>query len=87
MTLPEQALLRRRRQILDNETGPSQRFNAGGHPDTSIREGTLHRDALRHDPWHQDTWYPDARHQDNWARNFVDRLAGLVRKIGGNNPS
>jgi hypothetical protein len=65
MTLPEHALPKRRRQILDDETGATRRLNASKHPDTSAHEDTLH--------------------QDTWARNFVDRLAGLVRKIGGKN--
>jgi hypothetical protein len=87
MTLPEHALPKRRRQILDDETGEAHRFNASEHPDTSIPEGTLHRDALHEDALHRNTLHRDTRHQDNWARSFVDRLAGLVRKIGGNNPS
>jgi len=70
MTLPEHALLRRRRQILDDETQDAHRFNASEPPDTSGHQDTLH----------QDTWHPDT-----WTRNFVDRLAGLVRKIGGKN--
>jgi hypothetical protein len=63
MTRPEQAPLKRRRQILDDETTGAHRFDASKRPDTSA-----HRDAS---------------HQDTWARNFVNRLAGLIRKIGG----
>jgi hypothetical protein len=66
MTLPEHALRKRRRQILDDETGEARRFDASEHRDSY---------ALHQDPLHQDTW----------VRNFVDRLAGLLRKIGGKN--
>jgi hypothetical protein len=62
MTLPEQALLRRRRQILDDETGAAHRFNGG------TREDKIHEDA---------------NHEDRWVHSFVDRLAGLIRNIGG----
>jgi hypothetical protein len=67
---PEHALPKRRRQILDDETQGAHRINASERSD-----GSGHQDAL-----HQDTL-----HQDTWARNFVDRLAVLVRKIGGKN--
>jgi hypothetical protein len=69
MTLPERALPRRRRQILSDQTGASER------PDTPGNNILAHQD-----PPHQDPPY-----QDTWAGNFVDRLAGLVRKIGGTN--
>jgi hypothetical protein len=62
MTLPEQTLLRRRRQILDDETGAAHRLS----------EGTR-----------QDTVLEDANHGDRWVSSFVDRLAGLIRNIGG----
>jgi hypothetical protein len=70
MTLPKHALPKRRRQILDDQTQ-----DASGQPDASGRQHSLHRDTL-----HQDTL-----NRDTWARNFVDRLAVLVRKIGGKN--
>jgi hypothetical protein len=70
MTLPEQALLKRRRQILNDETVGARRLQARAHPDTSAHQGPSHQDAL---------------HQDSWATSFVDRLAGLIRKIGGKN--
>jgi hypothetical protein len=41
MTLPEQALLRNRRQILDDETGAAQRFNGGAQEDTRHQEPTV----------------------------------------------
>jgi hypothetical protein len=47
-----------------------QTQDASGQPDASGHQHSLHRDTL---------------HQDTWARNFVDRLAVLVRKIGGKN--
>jgi hypothetical protein len=68
MTLPEHALLRRRRQILDDETQDAPRFNASEPADASV---------------HPDTLHPDTLHPDAWTRDFVDRLAILVRKIGG----
>ena len=67
MTLPEHALPRRRRQILDDETQDAPRFHASGPSDAS---------------GHSETSHPDI-----WARDFVDRLAVLVRKIGGKNQS
>jgi hypothetical protein len=60
-------LPRRRRQILDDETQDALRFNASEPADA------LHQDAL----------HTDALHTDAWTRDFVDRLAILVRKIGG----
>jgi hypothetical protein len=69
MTLPEQALLRRRRQILSDRTGANER------PDTPGNNIPARQDAPDQDPPYQDTW----------AGNFVERLAGLVRKIGGKN--
>jgi hypothetical protein len=72
---PEHALPKRRRQILDDETQGAHCINASERPDASG-----HQDAL-----HQDTLHQDTLHQDTWARNFVDRLAVLVRKIGGKN--
>jgi hypothetical protein len=85
MTLPEKALLKRRRQILDDETGAAHRFNVDTHQDTSRPEDALRQDIRRQDIRHQDAQHPDALHQDTWARNFVDRLARLIQKIGGNN--
>jgi hypothetical protein len=82
MMLPERALPKRRRQILDDETQDAHRFNASGQPDTSG-----HPDTLRRDPLYQDPLYQDPSYQDAWARHFVDRLAVLVRKIGGKNQS
>jgi hypothetical protein len=38
MTLPEQALLKRRRQILDDETGGTDRFDTAPPDDTWARE-------------------------------------------------
>ena len=58
MTSPEQRLLSRRRQILDDETEEARRIHAQDH---------------------QGGWADG----NNWVKNFVDRLAGLVRKIGG----
>jgi hypothetical protein len=75
MTLPEKALPQRRRQILDDETGTAHRFNVSRRQDTSQPE----------DPLHGGTFQQDTFHQDNWTSNFVDRLAGLIRKLGGNN--
>jgi len=69
---PEHALPKRRRQILDDETQDAHRFNASEPSDASGHPDTLHQDAL---------------HPDAWAKDFVDRLAVLVRKIGGKNPS
>jgi hypothetical protein len=69
MTLPEHALLRRRRQILSDGTGANER------PDTPGNNIPTRQDPTNQDPPNQDTW----------AGNFVDRLAGLVRKIGGKN--
>jgi hypothetical protein len=63
MTLPEHALLRRRRQILNDDTQDALRFNASEPSDASGQPHTLHPDA--------------------WTSDFVDRLAFLVRKIGG----
>jgi hypothetical protein len=68
MTLPEHALPRRRRQILDDETQDARRVNASEPLDASGHQDTLHQEAL---------------HPDAWTRDFVDRLAILVRKIGG----
>jgi hypothetical protein len=45
MTLPEQALLRNRRQILDDETGAAHRFNGGARQDVPHQE-----------PIHEDNW-------------------------------
>jgi hypothetical protein len=68
MTPPEHALPKRRRQILNDETQDALRFNASEPADASLHQDTLHQDAL---------------HPDAWTRDFVDRLAILVRKIGG----
>jgi hypothetical protein len=69
MTLPEQALLRRRRQILSDRTGANERTDTPGN----------------NIPAQQDPSYQDAPYQDTWAGNFVDRLAALVQRIGGKN--
>ncbi len=60
MTPPEQDSPKQRRQILDNESGKVERFDARGNEHAGI-------------------------HDDTWVRNFVARLAELVRKIGGKN--
>jgi hypothetical protein len=57
MTYPEQALLKRRRQILDDETGDSRNFNTPPQDNTWARETA-------------------------WAKNFVSRLAEVVRSMG-----
>jgi hypothetical protein len=68
MTQPEQALLKRRRQILDDETGDAPRFDPSKLEDTWAQKG-----------WAQKDWV----HEDAWVRNFIGRLNGLVRNIGG----
>jgi hypothetical protein len=66
MARPEQPLPRRRRQILDDETGGAHHFNAREYEDTWVQG---------------ETWaYGDA-----WVKNFIVRLAALVRSIGGKN--
>ena len=57
MTYPEQALLKRRRQILDDETEDSHRF------DTPLPDNIWARETA-------------------WAKNFVSRLAEVVRNMG-----
>jgi hypothetical protein len=67
MTLPEHALPKRRRQILDDETG-AHRFSAGTHENIWP---------------HQDPAQDASAHQDRWVRSFMTRLAGLVRNLDG----
>jgi hypothetical protein len=69
MTLSEPALHRRRRQILDDET----QDNAQG---ASRFNASGRSDA---------SGRPETSHPDIWARDFVDRLAVLVRKVGYKN--
>jgi hypothetical protein len=57
MTYPEQALLKRRRQILDDETGDLHRL------DTPLPDNIWARETA-------------------WAKDFVSRLAEVVRKLG-----
>ena len=45
MTLPEQAI-KRRRQILDDETGDAHRFNASAYPDIRAPEHSRVKDFI-----------------------------------------
>jgi hypothetical protein len=64
---PEQALLKRRRQILDDETGAAPVSRASGPEDASVT---------------QDVGREDIGREDVWVKSFLSRLAGLVRDIG-----
>lgn len=67
MTLPEQGLPKRRRQILDDETGDAHHSNPREY------EGSgENRDTSNKDSWED---------QDTWVKHFVARLAGLVRNF------
>jgi hypothetical protein len=67
MTLPEHTSPKRRRQILDDETG-AHRFDASAHENTWPHE-ELAPDA--------------SAHEDVWVRSFMTRLAGLIRNLDG----
>jgi hypothetical protein len=53
----------------DNGIDPASRVDGRGHDDTHP-----HQDAVSHQ---------DASDQDAWVANFIGRLTGLVRHIGG----
>jgi hypothetical protein len=80
MTLPEKVFLKRPHQEPTREENlrrePASRKNTSLHEVTSSHQDTSHQAAS-----HQ-----DASHQDTWVTNFIARLAGLVRQIGGKKP-
>ena len=69
MTLPEHLLLKRRLQILDDTTRDAH------------RSGTLEPDGRA--PASGDTFEDSSQDssQDSWVKNFMSRLAGLVRHL------
>jgi hypothetical protein len=71
MTQPKQASPKRRPQIPDQDRGQADRADVRGHKDEDSQRGN--EDASSR----QDV------HQDVWVTNFIGRLAGLVRNIGG----
>jgi hypothetical protein len=76
MDQPKQALPKRRPQIRDHQSGQTHRFGTG-EPDRkrASEAASLPQDARQDE--HQD------EHQDPWVTNFIGRLAGLVRDVGG----
>ncbi len=52
MTTPERLLARRRRQIMDDETGEPRELHT-------------------------------TEHEDSWVRDFIARLAEVIRSMGG----
>jgi hypothetical protein len=63
MTHPE----KRRRQILDDETGQAQRFDTSRSGDTSAPRSNRVQDDSR-------------LQQDTWVTSFVGRLQALIRQ-------
>lgn len=81
MTLPEHRLLQRR---LATSTGNANGRNTLEQEDASLRQAGPHQDSSLQDTSRQDNLHDDpALHEDSWVTNFVARLAGLVRHIGG----
>jgi hypothetical protein len=77
MTQPKHALPRRQTQIPDEGIAP--RIGVREHKDAPPhQDAPAHQDALDQDALDQ-----DALDQDAWVSNFIGRLAGLVRHIGG----
>jgi hypothetical protein len=70
MALPQQPLPRRRRQILDDQTGGAHRFDSSEYEDTWAK-----------DTWAENNWAKDS--EDNWVKRLIARLAGLIRGVGG----
>jgi hypothetical protein len=79
MTQPKQASPKRRPQIPDQDRGQADRVDGRGHQDEDSRRGN--EDASSRQDVQQDA--PEDVHQDVWLTNFIGRLAGLVRNIGG----
>jgi hypothetical protein len=77
MTLPEDILLKRRLATAADMTGKAQPRDARQHE----HEDRAHQDASLYDDTspHEDT----SSHEDTWVTNFIGRLAGLVRNVGG----
>jgi hypothetical protein len=75
MTLPEPILPARRLQ--ERTRDENLRREPASRKNTSLHEAT----SLKQDALHHDTSY-----QDTWVTNFITRLAGLVRHIGGKKP-
>jgi hypothetical protein len=72
-----QALPRHRPQTLDEKSGQAPRFDIGKHEDVVHRQ--VSEDALPRHP------HPDSQDagKDPWVTNFIRRLAGRLRDIGG----
>jgi hypothetical protein len=93
MTQPKHALPRRRPPIADDGIGQTPRAGVREHGDTnphqradqdkSSHRDAQHQDAMDQDERNQDALHQDALHQDAWVTNFIGRLTGLVRHIGG----
>jgi hypothetical protein len=79
MTQPKQASPKRRPQIPDQDRGQANRVDVRGQQDEYPQRGN--EDASFRQDVHQDA--PEDVHQDVWVTNFIGRLAGLVRNIGG----
>jgi hypothetical protein len=78
MTQPKHALPRRRPEIQDDGIGKAPRVGVREHDDARLDQQANEDTSSRPDALHQ-----DALHQDAWVTNFIGRLAGLVRHIGG----
>jgi hypothetical protein len=87
MTQPKHALPQHRPQTPDDGIGQAPRVGVRGHDDTNLHRSdedtSSHQDALNRDALDQDALHQDASHQDAWVTNFIGRLSGLVRHIGG----
>jgi hypothetical protein len=93
MTQPKHALPQRRPQTPDDGIGRAPRVGVRGHDDTNLHQradedtsshqDALNQDAVDQDAPDQDALHQDALHQDAWVTNFIGRLSGLVRHIGG----
>lgn len=73
MTLPEHVLLKRRLQILDDTTRDERRSD-----ERAIQSEDTSEDALKN---MSENTSEDTSSEDSWVKNFMGRLAGLVRHL------
>jgi hypothetical protein len=81
MMLPEHVLLKRRLAAAADETGKAHRRDAREHQDRAHEDTSRHEDISLYEDTspHEDI----SSREDTWVTNFIGRLAGLVRNIGG----